>query len=105
MDIGEDKEYLFAYERSRFHSAVTGVIVSSILTAALGVFVWPVLRDMNGRWSDMFQSAALALGGVLSVVLIVLLYFFLRLIVSFVHYSHGLRQHKRLVIGPVVGVI
>lgn len=101
----QKEENLFVYERSRFHSGVSGVIFSSILIAGLGVFMWPVLRDMNGHWGEVFRSAALILGAVLLVISLVGLYFLARLISSFRYYVRGLRTRQHTIVPTLIAFV
>ena len=89
------KEYLFIYERSRYRSAVGGVIICSILVGALGIFTWPIVRDMRSSWGDMFQSAAWILAAITLLAALVWFYFVLRMFVSGTRYLHGLKERQK----------
>jgi len=96
QNTSENKqEYLFIYERSRFRSAAWGVVICSLLVGALGVFTWPIIRDMRSTWVDMFQSAAWVLAVIALLSALVWLYFILRMFVSGIRYLRGLKEHHR----------
>lgn len=95
MRLGDNlNDDLFIYGRSRFRSAVVAVIVTSMMTAGLGIFVWPVLRDMLQSQFNTLQTIALLLGGALIAMGIIWLYFIIRMLVTFRFYFASLRQRR-----------
>lgn len=86
---GHDDEYVFRYDRSRFRSAITGVLFTSLLTAVLGSIVWPILRDMRSNWVETLHTVALFLVGALLLMILIWLYFIVRMIIFFVIHIRG----------------
>jgi hypothetical protein len=101
MEIADknNNDHLYYYDRSRFRSSAVSTIITSALVGAMGIFVWPILRDMNGNWGEMFQTAALGLGVVLAVTILFWLYFFIRLLISFGSYIKARRERNESIIG------
>lgn len=92
MHLGEqDDEYMFRYDRSRFRSSVIGTLFTSLLTVVLGGIVWPILRDMKSNWVETLHIAALALTGVLILMVLIWLYFVVRMVVFFIIHIRGSR--------------
>ena len=88
---------LFLYERSRFRSAVAGVVITSILTIGFGVVVRPVLSDLLYSHVNTLQVTAMVLGLALIGMVVIWLYFVARLIVRFYIYKNSLQErHKSL---------
>ena len=99
MHLGEQiDDTMFLYERSRFHSAVTGVIITSILTVSLGIFVWPVLKDMLYSQFNTLQMTAVLLGGAFAVMVMIWLYFIVRLLIQFRGYIIASRKQRRSIL-------
>lgn len=103
MHLGErmDDTMLF-YERSRFRATVVGVIITSVLTMGLGMFVWPVLRDFLYSQFGTLQTTAMVLGGAFAVMVVVWLYSIVRMFVRFHSYSRNLQKFHR---GRLLGSI
>lgn len=97
---------LFLYERSRFRSAIVGVVIMSILTMGLGVAVWRVLSDLLYSQINTLQITATVLGVALIITVIIWLYFVARLIVRFYAYRVVLREQHRsfLLSGIALGI-
>jgi hypothetical protein len=96
MRLGEDlNDDLFMYERSRFRSAIVAVIVTSMMTTGLGVFVWPILGDMLDSEFNTLQTMAMLLGGAFAAMALTWLYFIIRMITRFYSHLTGLRQRHR----------
>lgn len=89
---------LFLYERSRFRSAVTGVVVTSILTIGFGVVMRPILNDLLYSQINTLRVTAMVLGLVLIGMVIIWLYFVVRLIVRFYVYKNSLRERRRSIL-------
>lgn len=104
MRLGEDlNDDLFMYERSRFRSAIIAVIVTSTMTAGLGIFVWPVLGDMLDSEFNTLQTMAMLLGGAFAAMVLTWLYFIIRMITRFYSHLAGLRQrHRRNALAYIV---
>ncbi|MCY1551785.1 hypothetical protein D9M68_881400 [compost metagenome] len=97
---------LFLYERSRFRSAVAGVIITCILTTGCGVVVWPVLSDLLDSQVNTLRVIAMVLGLALIGMVIIWLYFVVRLIVRFYVYKDSLREgHKSLLPSSITLVV
>lgn len=99
MHLGEQiDDTMFLYERSRFRSAVTGVIITSFLTVSLGIFVWPVLKDMLYSQFNTLQMTAVLLGGAFAVMVMIWLYFIVRLLIQFRGYIIASRKQRRSIL-------
>lgn len=103
MHLGEQADdTMFLYERSRFRSAVVGVIITSFLTVSLGIFVWPVLKDMLYSRFNTLQMTAVLLGGVFAIMAMIWLYFIVRSLIQFRDYAATSRkQHRSILIGSM----
>ncbi len=105
MRLGEHlSNDLFLYERSRFRSAVAGVIITSLMTMGLGMVVWPVLRDLLYSRIITLQTTATVLGIALIAMVFIWLYVIIRLIVRARIYSKGVRKRHRGLASIVVAL-
>lgn len=86
---------LFLYERSRFRSAVISVIITSILTIGFGVVMRPVLSDLLYSQVTTLRVIAIILGLALVGMVVIWLYFVVRLIVRFYVYKDSLRERQK----------
>lgn len=86
---------LFLYERSRFRSAVIGVIITSILTIGFGVVMRPIQNDLLYSQVNTLRVIAMILGLALISIVVIWLYFVVRLIVRFFGYKRSLRQRRK----------
>lgn len=96
MRLGDDlNDDLFMYERSRFRSGIVAVIVTSMMTTGLGVFVWPILGYMLDSEFNTLQTMAMLLGGAFAAMVLTWLYFIIRMTTRFYSHLTGLRQRHR----------
>lgn len=96
---------LFLYERSRFRSAVIGAIITSILTIGFGVVMRPILSDLLYSQVNTLRVIAMILGLALIGVVVIWLYFVVRLIVRFYVYKDSLRKRRKSLLPSGIALV